>query len=190
MNVLIIPEDFRKDQYILKPIVAKLFEQVGKPRAKITMCQELLGGIDQATKWERIADILDIYRMVDVFLLLVDRDGVAARRTALDALEKKAKAVLDDDCALFAEHAWQEIEVWALAGQNLPKGWVWGEIRKEKHPKEKYFDVLAERRGLLDEPGQGRTTMGREAAADYKRVVSRCKEDVEALQNRIAKWFG
>jgi hypothetical protein len=189
VNVLIIPEDFRKDQFVLKPIVEKMFEQIGKARAKVAMCFDpLLGGIDQATKWERIADVLDMYPMVDVFLLIVDRDGVAGRRQALDGLEKKAEQVLRHERTLFAENAWQEIEVWALAGQDLPKNWSWGEIRKEIHPKESYFVKLAESRGLLDEPGQGRSTMGREAAANYKRVISRCKEDLESLQNRLTKW--
>jgi hypothetical protein len=189
VNVLIIPEDFRKDQFILKPIIERMFAEIGKRRANIQMCFDpLLGGIDQATNWERIADILDMYPMVDIFLLLVDRDGVATRRTVLNGLETKAHDVLNDDRVLLAENAWQEIEVWALAGQELPKKWSWIEIRKEIHPKEKYFDRLAEHRGLVDEPGDGRTTMGREAAANYRWVLSRYKEDVGALQKRLAAW--
>ena len=45
MNVLIIPEDFRKDQYILKPILEAMLAAVGKPQAKVgrsvrTLCWE------------------------------------------------------------------------------------------------------------------------------------------------------
>ena len=29
MNVLIIPEDFRNDQYILKPLFVRLFKKIG-----------------------------------------------------------------------------------------------------------------------------------------------------------------
>ena len=29
MNILVIPEDFRKDQYILKPLVFRLFRRLG-----------------------------------------------------------------------------------------------------------------------------------------------------------------
>ena len=189
MNVLIIPEDFRTDQFVLKPIVERMFAEIGKPRAKVAMCFDpLLGGIDQATNWDRIADILDMYRMVDIFLLLVDRDGVAPRRNVLNKLETNAREVLNDDRILLAENAWQEIEVWALAGQDLPKKWSWTEIRNEIHPKETYFERHAEARGLLDEPGQGRTTMGKEAAANYKKLLSRCKEDLVALQMRLADW--
>ena len=31
MNVLIIPEDFRKDQYLLKPLFSRLFSTLGRP---------------------------------------------------------------------------------------------------------------------------------------------------------------
>lgn len=51
VNVLIIPEDFVNDQYILKPIVEALFDYIGKPRARVNVCQKpRLGGIDQATE--------------------------------------------------------------------------------------------------------------------------------------------
>lgn len=188
MNVLIISEDFRRDQYVLKPIIEKMFAEVGKPRAKIEMCLDpLLGGIDQATDWERIRDILEMYPMVDIFLLVVDRDGVRSRRHALDQLEARSARILAEARRLLAENAWQEIEVWALAGQDLPKTWRWGEIRKEIHPKEKYFHPWAEKRGLLDEPGQGRTTMGREAANNFKRILTRCREDLASLQTRLSE---
>jgi len=44
-------------------------------------------------------------------------------------------------------------------------------------------------RGLEDEPGGGRKTLGREAGQNYKRVRSRCKEDVRALERRIRDWI-
>ncbi len=59
MNVLIIPEDFRKDQHVLRPIIAKMFTAVGKPKANIQVCQDpLLGGVSEALKWERIAEVI------------------------------------------------------------------------------------------------------------------------------------
>ncbi len=35
MNVLVIPEDFRKDQYLLKPLFTRLFSEIGRPRARV-----------------------------------------------------------------------------------------------------------------------------------------------------------
>ncbi len=68
MRVLIIPEDFRKDQYILKPIFERLFRAIGRPRAHIEVCQEpLLGGVDEALKSDRISEIVSFYPMTGVF---------------------------------------------------------------------------------------------------------------------------
>ena len=90
MKVLIIPEDFRKDQYILKPLFQRLFKELGRGSARVTVCQNpLLGGIDAALNSERLADILNLYKMVDIFVLCVDRDGVEGRRQRLDAIEEE-----------------------------------------------------------------------------------------------------
>jgi hypothetical protein len=191
MNVLIIPEDFRKDQQVLKPILTKMLAAVGKPNANIQVCQDpLLGGVSEALKWERISEVIEMYPMVNVFLLVVDRDAKDGRRAALDKISTMAADLIGEGRAFLAENAWQEIEVWALAGiATLPKGWVWNDVRAEAHPKEKYFTPYATSRGLLDEPGQGRTTLGREAAQNYTRVRSRCKEDVAQLEGRLKDWF-
>src|SRR5713101_9236838 len=96
MTVLVIPEDFRKDQYILAPIINAMLRELRRPQAVIRVCQDpLLGGIAQALRWERIKEIIDRYEgMVDLFLLCVDRDGNAQRRVALDGLEQYAETVL------------------------------------------------------------------------------------------------
>jgi len=188
VNVLIIPEDFRKDQYVLKPIIQRMLAEIGKPQAKVQVCLDpVLGGVHEALKWDRIREIIEMYRgMVQLFLLIVDRDGVAGRRESLNSIEAKVRGVLRDASCLLAENAWQEIEVWALAGQPLPKDWSWKAIRKEANPKEVYFAPFVAQRGLANEPGQGRATLGREAAANYRRVRSRCVEDVKSLEDRIA----
>lgn len=190
LNVLVIPEDFRKDQYVLGPLIRRLFAEIGKPRARVEVCTDpVMGGIAQAMDWQRLDEVIDMYPIVHIFLLLVDRDGNAGRRDALDALERKAEQKLLQDRTLIGENAWQEIEVWALAGQDLPREWVWQETRAEIHPKETYFEPLAKQRGLLDEPGEGRTTLGREAAQNYIRVRSRCREDIGALEARLKDWL-
>lgn len=96
MNILIIPEDFRKDQYILRPVVKAILSYLKKPNANVRVCQDpLLGGISQALQWRNIAQIIEMYDgMVDIFLLLVDRDGQPGRRTALDAIELQAASAL------------------------------------------------------------------------------------------------
>ena len=191
LRVLVIPEDFVKDQYVLGPLVPKLLAAAGKPRAQVEVCRDpRLRGVAEALDWPTIEGIIDMYPMVDLFLLLVDRDGVADRKRRIERIEDLATKKLGSSKKLFGENAWQEVEVWALAGQdNLPTGWKWAAIRAEMHPKEKYFEPHAKARGLIDEPGEGRTTMGREAAANYARVRSRCKEEIEELETRLKKWL-
>jgi hypothetical protein len=115
--------------------------------------------------------------------------GIATRRAALDALETRAAELLAPPKRFLAENAWQEIEVWALAGQTLPRGLSIKEIRGHEHPKEAYFKPFAESRGLTEELGSGRWHLGREAARHYNRIRSRCPEDVAALDSRIREWL-
>lgn len=42
MTVLVVPEDFRKDQFVLKPLLSKLLASLGKPRATVRVCQDPL----------------------------------------------------------------------------------------------------------------------------------------------------
>lgn len=186
MNVLIIPEDFRNDQYVLQPIIEAMLKAVGKPRAKVIVCKDpLLGSVEQALRWERIQAIITRYQgMVDVFLLCVDRDGLPGRRSRLDELERQATAFAPG-CRFFAENAWQELEVWLLAGHDLPREWSWQEIRQERDPKEWYFVPFARLRGVLHEPGGGRKSLAAEAASRYSRIRSLCPEDIAALEDKL-----
>jgi hypothetical protein len=69
VKVLVIPEDFRKDQYVLKPIIRALMKAAGWPQANVIICMDpLLGGVREALKWERISEIIDQQKsMVDLF---------------------------------------------------------------------------------------------------------------------------
>ena len=177
-----MPEDFRKDQYILKPLFERLFRELGRGAARIRVCQNpLLGGIDQALKSERLAEIMDLYRMVDVFVLCVDRDGERGRRRRLDAIEKEFSA----GRTFLAENAWEELETWTLAGLDLPPAWNWSDVRAEVSVKEMYFDKLAEVRGLSDAPGGGRRPLGEEAARRVDAIRRKCPEDFDALARRL-----
>lgn len=88
MRLLIIPEDFRHDQYILRPLFERLVRLAGR-RVRIEICRDpLLGGVAEALKVERLSEIVEQYRgMMDIFVLCVDRDGVLGRRQRLNAIE-------------------------------------------------------------------------------------------------------
>lgn len=187
MTVLVIPEDFRKDQYILKPIFNRLFREVGKPRARIRICQDpLLGGVGEATKSKRIQEIIQRYRaMVRVFVLCIDRDGDTGRRQRLDQLEQEFGEELGDDRVFLAENAWEELETWVLAGLDLPDGWRWTDVRAEEQVKERYFHPLVAERGAGDHPGGGRKPLAEEAAGRFDAIRQKCREDFDVLVNRV-----
>jgi len=186
-RVLVIPEDFRKDEHLLLPILGKMLEAAGR-KAQVRICKDpLLGGVGEALKWSRIREILDRYRgMVECFLLIVDRDGHLDRRKRLDDLEQEASRFLDSDQRFFAENAWQEIEAWVLAGMtDLPGSWAWKAVRAEANVKETYFEPYVRQRGLTAQPFGGRMWLGPEAAKNYPRIRRLCKEDVAALEERL-----
>ena len=183
MNILVIPEDFRKDQYILKPLISRLLRHLGTPSPRVVICKDpLLGGIGEALKADKLEEIVsDQMGMTDLFILCVDRDGEAGRRQRLEWLEAEFKG----RCVFLAQDAWEEIETWVLAGLDLPDGWRWPEVRAEKQVKEKYFEPLAERRGLSRTLGGGRDVLGREASRRIRSVRQRCRQDFDALALRL-----
>ena len=187
MNVLIVPEDFRKDQYILKPIFERLFRAIGRRSAKIEVCQDpLLGGVDEALKSDRISEIVSFYPMTDVFILCVDRDGREGRRGRLDEIEVE----FGGTNLFLAANAWEEIETWVLAGLDLPNEWRWVEVRAAIHVKEVYFEPLAILRGLSDSPGGGRKPLAEQAARRIDAIRQKCTEDFDHLALRLAEASG
>ena len=190
MKVLILAEDFVKDEFLLQPIIQAMMKSVGKPKAKVKVCRDpRFHGTSEALKWEYIEQALSRHRgMVDLFLLCVDRDGNAHRQVVLGNLENQAKTVIGRGHAFLAENAWQEVEVWLLMGHDLLPKWDWKKIREEIHPKETYYRPFAESRGVLDLPGESRDKLAREAASHYDRIRVRCKEDIQRLEIRIRDW--
>ena len=179
MRVLIIPEDFRNDQYLLRPLFDRLFRSLNIP-ANVAVCQDpVLGGIREALKSERLREIVDRYdAMIDLFILCVDRDGNRSRRNRLDQIE----AEFDGQRRFLAENAWEELETWTLAGLDLP--WRWSEVRAEVSVKERYFAPLARQRRVAGGLGQGRMRLGEEAARNITKIRQKCREDFDQLAHR------
>ena len=184
MNVLIIPEDFRNDQYILKP----LFDRSVRDRPiHIQICRDpLLGGIGEALKLDRISEVMDRYEgMIDVFVLCVDRDGEEGRRQRLDDIESE----FGNGVTFLAENAWEEVETWLLAGLDLPSEWSWADVRAEVHVKETYFEPLVAQRDLTSSLGGGRDELGREAARQLGAIRQKCPE-FDELGKRLESAVG
>ena len=188
MRVLVIPEDSRRDKDMLKPLFESLFRSIGKPRARIQVCENpVLGGVVEALKSERITEIVrDNEGMINIFILCVDRDGDTNRRQRLDSLEAEFGAAR----TFFAENAWEELETWVLAGLDLPSGWNWADVRAEVSVKERYFDPLAAERGVADTFGGGRKLLGEEAARNIPAIRRKCPEDFDSLAQRLETFIG
>jgi hypothetical protein len=60
MNVLIIAEDFRKDQFILLPIISAMFAKLGKKVNVRMLTDPLLGGIEKAMNRQQLRKIVEI----------------------------------------------------------------------------------------------------------------------------------
>ena len=183
MKILVIPEDFSNDHFVLKPLLKRLLRDMGKPNAQVEVCREpRLGGVPEAMKSKNIAKIVERYvGMIDVFVLCVDRDGDQGRRQGLDRIEQE----FGQERHFLAENAWEELETWALAGLKLLPGWRWKEIRAEIHVKERYFNELAKHRSVADGPGKGRKTLGNEAASRIGTIRQKCPEDFGKLAERL-----
>lgn len=183
VRLMIIPEDFRKDQYILKPLFEKLLADLGKPRAKVEVCKDPhLQGISDCTNKDRLREVFDRYDGIyQYFVLCVDRDGVKSRRAKLDHLQDE----FDNGRVFLAAHAWEELETWILAGVDSPREWRWADIRADISVKENYFEELARRRGVSDALGGGRQRLGIEAAKSIQAIRQKCREDFDELAQRL-----
>lgn len=181
MKVLLIPEDFRNDQYILKPIFERLLRSFGKSSLRVEVCRNpLLGGVREALDSDRLRKIVEQFKgKADVFILCVDRDGKQGRRQRLNEIE----AEFGD--AFFAENAWEEAETWVLAGLDLPSEWSWRDVRAEVQVKETYFEPYAAERDVADAPGGGRKELGKEAARRIDAIRQKCPEDFDSLARRL-----
>ena len=183
MNVLVIPEDSRKDKFILKPLFESLLRSIGRPKARVRVCEDpVLGGVREALKPRRLSEIIRRHGgMTGIFVLCVDRDGDLERHHRLRALEQEFGA----GRVFLAENAWEELETWVLAGLVMREDWRWADVRAEIHVKERYFDEVVRDRRVGRAPGGGRKPLGEEAARRIDAIRRKCKEDFDALARRL-----
>jgi hypothetical protein len=182
LKVLVIPEDPALDQYILKPVVERIFADLGR-RARIdVLANPRLRGVAQALDATVIAGVVDMYRMIDLFLLIVDRDSVETRAGVAAAREQ------DHPDRLIACLAIEEIEVWMLAIHHEAIPLPWGEVRSERNVKERIARPFLAERAPRYAVGVGRAWAMRDLGAQWRGVLARCPE-LEDLKQRIGGWM-
>lgn len=74
---------------------------------------------------------------------------------------------------------------WILAGLDLPKEWVWVDVRRDVSVKERYFEPLAHQRGVDNGPGGGHKALGEEAARRLTEMRQKCPEDLDHVAIRL-----
>jgi len=187
-KVLVIPEDFTKDEHILKPLVERILSDCGRT-AKVEVCRDPnFQGVSAALNIELLrSKVVARYPLVDLFLLFVDRDGNEGRKVRADQIESTLSGELAEKGRSFlAEVAWQEVEIFVLAGLVLPPGWKWQEIRADPDVKNTFFRQVVALRGTAKQPYEGRRKLMAEAIGNWQRIKSRCPQDVGALITRIS----
>ncbi len=184
MRVLVIPEAPTLDQYVVKPIIEWISLDLGRNARVDILNDPRISGAAQALNPSLIAEIIRDNAMIDLFLLVVDRD--------CDWMVHEAKTRVRESehpDRLIAALAWQEIEVWALALHRERHSTRWSVIRAECDPKERYGgDPFVQEHGWLGTVGKGRKKAMRGLGGGWSGLRQVCPE-IEALRERIEAWL-
>jgi hypothetical protein len=186
-NVLVIPEDPTKDQYVLKPLLQRMCEEAGL-KATVEICTDPnFHGITGAMNSDRLErEVIARYPMVKLFLLIVDRDGNSNRDDAAHNLQTELNDSLrDKGKRFFVTLAWQEVEIFILAGHNLGGIGEWRESRNDPDVKNTYFKTLVTREKTSDYPYEGRKKLMAAAITNFKRILTLCPEDADQLLGQL-----
>lgn len=179
MKVLIIPEDQTQDGYIAKPVIEALLNDEGIPARVDVLPEPRLRGAGDALDPELVREIVDEYPMIDLFVLVVDRDCDRQGHEAKAAAREQEHAG-----RLVACVAIQELEVWLLALHKDKLDARWPEIRNECDPKERWAEPLLKRIGTSG-PGGGRKKAMQALKGQLQSLVSLCDE-LQQLKGKLA----
>lgn len=176
-NVLVISEDSANDQYILRPLAARLLRECGRNNANVTVWPNL-----KVRGFERVSGhlpvIIDRYRHFDLLLFLPDADGNHVGRGALFA-----RLEANHGRKLICCAAVEEVEAWLLAGHTDKLDRPWPTVRADTSVKENFFAPFLRQYGNR-RPGGGREELMRETLTNLDGLLARCQE-LRDLRTRI-----
>ncbi|MEX1363142.1 MAG: hypothetical protein AB1Z98_08455 [Nannocystaceae bacterium] len=182
MKVMIVPEDPVLDQYVLKPIVERMFEELGRRARVQVLASPRLRGVAQALDRQILDRVISQYPMVDVFVVMVDRDGVESREA-----EARAREVHHEG-RLFVCLAVEEVEVWMLALHRERLGTPWKEVRADRDPKERFAHPLLAQLAPKVAVGGGRVRAMEPLGQRWRSLRQLCPE-LAHLEQRLAQWL-
>lgn len=181
MKVLVIPEDQEIDRYILKPVIEAMFSDLEISARVEVLPEPRLRGTSDALDEGIVRDIVTGNPMIDLFLLVIDRDCNRENN-----VPKAAARVSEYEGQMIACLAEQEIEVWMLALYKDRLGATFSEVRAECDPKERWAEPLLKELGT-DGPGRGRRRAMRALSGKWRSLRDTCTE-LRDLQERVRAW--
>lgn len=180
-DVLIVPEDFTYNGYILGPLVKRMLSECGRPNAIVSPPKG-----PQPRGYEHAKALLrtryfDLYRHMNLLLFLPDADG-KDRSAEFRSLEEEADR---QGARLVCCAAKEEVEVWLLAGHRERLGQQpWQTIRSDTSVKENVFQPFLQEYGDPRAPGDGRDILMEQTLNGYGALLQLCPELAE-LERRI-----
>jgi len=179
MKLLIIPEDQTQDGFIAKPVLEAILADLGIPGRVDVLPEPRLRGAGEALDPAVVRSIVDENRMVDLFVLVVDRDCDRFGHS-----QKAAAREREHSGRLISCVAVQELEVWLLALYRDRLDASWQAIRAHCDPKERWAEPLLEQLGTRG-PGGGRKKAMQALKGRLQTLLSLCGEVLE-LRTKIA----
>lgn len=175
MKVLVVCEDHIHDQYVVKPIIERLFEHLGR-KAQVSVHTERLRGIEELLR--EIAAIAQDNRSVGLIVVAVDRDCDRSHKIAdrLAFCETRDPRII----AIAAE---EEIEIRMLALHPNWRADDWQAMRRDCDVKDNYALAFLAELGDTG-PGQGRKAAMRNLGQQWSRLLQLCPE-LRRLGERI-----
>ena len=179
MRVLIIPADQTQDGFIVRPVLQALLKDRGVSARVDVLPEPRLRGVGDALDKAVVDSIVRDNPMIDLFVLVVDRDCDPSHEQKAMAREREQAG------KLIACVAVEEIEVWMLALHREALRAPWKDVREECHPKEQFAEPLLMELGNQG-PGRGRKQAMRAIRGQLKTLLSLCQE-LRVLRDRIAE---
>ena len=183
MKVMVIPEDPTRDQYILKPVMERMFLELGRRARVQVLCNPRLRGVAQALDAATLARVVAMYPMIDLFCILVDRDGELDVRPVQARMREE-----EHPDRLMVCLAVEEVEVWMLAVHRERLATPWQDIRSERDPKERFAEPFLATHAPRSSLGAGRVWAMRDLGSKWRGVLTVCPE-LDELQQRLGAWL-
>ena len=177
-RVLIILEAPTNDQHILRPLVARLLKECGKPNAKVVMLTNpAVAGYEDACR--KLPEIRKAFRRFDLLVFLSDADGK-------DLSQRFAQFEAEPGPKLLCCAAVEEVEAWLLSGHINKLDRSWPAVRTDPSVKENVFAPSLRLHGDSHRSGGGREELMRATLANLSGLLARCPE-LDDLKARICE---